>query len=400
MRVLLTALVALALFAASSSGALLTWSGGGGTWQDGTTGNFDGTWSNANPDSADFQGAAGTVTVNGSIDILDLHFTTNYGYVIDGGTLNFASGGAISNSYNANNNTIQSTITGSPAVNLFDGPDQGYLGLKFAPTAGHTQTLGIATVPIDVSTRDKAGIVLGGETTGNTLASVTYAPTNNSRYGTVWKEGASTWTTGDIHIGSVRISDGTLVVNGTITTEYQGLFMTGGTLAGNATVFKNDRRAATDFVSGSGVAPGNSIGTITFDWGTAGGPNDTQWLTAFRAGSHYDWEVGAGNTTDIVNIVDGRLILEGFTLNIIDAGGAPLAGDQLPVFTYGTLDSKTLDLGSVVFNTDGAPLWDAGSAQLIDDGNGTIYITGLVGIPEPASLALLGLGGLLMIRRR
>jgi len=97
-----------------------------------------------------------------------------------------------------------------------------------------------------------------------------------------------------------------------------------------------------------------------------------------RAGSFYEWEVGAGNTTDRVNVVDGRLIVEGFTLKILDAGGTPSASDQLPVFTYGTLDSKTLSLGSVVFDTSALGLgWTYDSLSLVDNGTGTIYLTGL-----------------------
>jgi hypothetical protein len=395
-------LAVIAMLAGSASAANLAWSGGNGTWQDGTQANFDATWNNANPDSADFQGSAGTVSVSGSIDLLNLHFTTNSGYLIQNGTLNFAAGGVISNSYNSANNTIASTITGSPAVNTYDGPNQGYLGLKFAPTGGATQTLGVITNPIDIGNRDKAGVVLAGDTTGNTVQEITYAATGNSRYGRVWKEDSGTWTVnGNLKTGIVSISGGRLAVNGNVQTDYQGLLMSGtGVLAGNASVYKGDRRAANNFVSGTGIAPGNSIGTISFDWGTGGGPNANQWVTAFRAGSFYEWEVGAGNITDLVTIVDGRLIVEGFTLKIIDAGGSPDALDQLPVFTYGTLDSKTLALGSVVFDTSMAPLYDASGASLVDDGNGTVYLTGLALIPEPASLALLGLGGLLIAGRR
>lgn len=400
------AIAAFAVFilaTATSFAAIRTWSPGSGTWQDGTAGNFDGNWTNSNPDSAVFTGSANTtytVTVNGAIDIQDLSFTTSGAsqnntskYIIDGGTLNFASGGIISTNRNDVDQTITSTITGSPAVNIKDynpGGNNQYEGIAFAPGTGMTQTLGVITMPDNTGTGDKAGVTLGGSTTGNSVTSIAYA--GGDRYGTVYKTGPGTWTTGDITTGIVRVYDGTLIVNGTVTTDYQGLNMYGGKVSGDATFFKNDRRAANDFVSGTGISPGNSIGVITFDWGTSGGPTSSQWTTAFRAGSQYDWEVGTGNTTDIVNIVDGRLILEGFTLNIMDAGGMPTAIDELPVFTYGTLDNKTLDLGSVVFDNSGAPDWDISGVSLFDDGDGTISLTGLVGIPEPSSIILAGLG--------
>ncbi|MGB1129232.1 MAG: M60 family metallopeptidase, partial [Haloferula sp.] len=362
----------------TAAGGAITWDSSSMEWSAVTGGPYDtDIWTSG--DSAVFEGTPGTVTLTESIGIQDLHFSTNSGYLIQGGALNFLPGGVISNSYNLANNTIASTITGAPAVNTADAGGQGYVGLEFAPTTGHTQALGVITNPVDgVGPYDKAGVVLGGTTIGNTVQEITYAPTGNSRYGRVWKQGSGTWTTGDLKTGILSVDGGTLIVNGTITTDYAGLYMLSGTLSGDATVFKNDRRAANDFVSGTAVAPGDGIGTITFDWGTNGNPNASQWTTAFRAGSSYEWELGAGvDNNDVAHIVDGRLIVEGITLEIIDAGGTPEVSDQFAVFTYDTLDSKTLDLGSVVFDTTGAPDWDASGASLVDDGAGTIYLTGM-----------------------
>jgi len=384
------------LIAGSANAANLTWAGGAGTWQDGTQDQFDAAWSNANPDSADFTGSVGTVTVSGSIDLLNLDFSSaSGGYVIDGGTLNFASGGVISNSNNTHNHTITSVITGAPTVSLYDGPaGNGYEGIIFAPTSG-SQTLGLVQNPNNTGNRDKSGIYLNGSTTGNTATEILYV--GGDRYGTVYKQGTSTWSVGNITTGTLRVSGGTLNINGNVHATYNNVIMTGGRISGNVNFFKSDRRSSYQFTSGA-LAPGNSIGTIEIDWGTGGGPNASQWTTTIGSGVTYEWEVGAGNTTDIINIQDGRLVIQDFTLQIIDLGGTPAAGDQLAVFTYGTLDSKTLDLANVTIDTSLAPNWDASGASLVDDGSGTIYLTGLV--PEPSSLALLGLGGLLIARRR
>ena len=401
----LGALAALALAGASAQAADLTWSGGAGTWQEGASGNFGSTWNNANSDSADFTGSAGTVTVSGTVEVTNLHFTTNSGYIIDGGTLNFAAGGVISNSNNSANNDITSTITGSPLVNLADGPNQGYLGLKFAPTAGRTQTLGLITNPLNgVSTRDKSGVVLGGTTTGNTVSSITY--TGGDRYGTVWKEGSSSWTVaGDINTGTIRVSEGSLTINGIANAFYQGHAYTGGTVTGTGTLRNNDRRTEMKVASGAMLAPGNSIGTMTVDWGGSGGnPTGDRANRSLQMldGSIYEWELGAGNTTDTID-VDGTLsalYVDDMVLKITDAGGTPEASDQLAVFTYDV--GATVDISGFTgtFDTTGATNYDASGASLVDGGAGIVYLTGLTAIPEPSTTALLGLGGLALILRR
>jgi hypothetical protein len=338
--------------------------------------------------TAIFEGARGTVTVDGGFSVGGIDFAVPYtsgstGSTLSGGTLNFTPGAKIRTNDNRWNNTITSAITGSPAVETKDfGAGNTYEGLKFEPGTGSTQTLGAILNPNNTGTTDKAGIYLGGSTSGNSVASISYA--GGDHYGTVYKTGSGTWTTGGINTGTLRISAGKLILNGVLTEQYGGLVMSGsGVLAGEATLNKSDRRSARDFVSGTGIAPGhNGIGTITFNWGTNATPNETQWTTAFRAGSTYEWELGAGSR-DIVHVTNGRLVLEGFTLKIIDAGGSPDALDQFPVLTYGSLDSKTLSLDDVQFDTTLAPDWGANGARLVDDGAGTIFLTGLSPAPVP-----------------
>lgn len=404
------------LLAGSANAANLTWAPGSGTWQNGTQDLFNAAWNNANPDSADFTGSANTtytVTVVGSIDLLNLNFTTTGAsqsstskYIIDGGTLNFAAGGNITTNRNDVDQTITSTITGAPTVNVVDwnpGGNNQYEGLAFSPGAGQTQTLGAVLMPDNTGNGDKAGILLGGETTGNTVASIDYA--GGDRYGTIYKQGTSTWTiAGDSRTGTVRVSQGTLIVNGVLNATYQGHIYTGGTVAGTGTLRANDRRSELKINNGVTLAPGNSIGTLTVDWGGAGGDptgSRTDRSLQMLNGSILEWEVGAGNATDIIDVdgVKSALYVDDMTLKIIDAGGSPLAGDQLAVFTYDV--GATVDISGFTgnFDTSATPGWDASGASLVDDGNGTVYLTGLV-VPEPSSLALLGLGGLLITRRR
>lgn len=351
-----------------------------------------------------FLNGAGSVQLTTAVSVKNLTIDSGANHTaVSGGTLAFQAGGTIKDMYNSYDSTITSAITGNPDVYINRGPTGNqYKGIIFAPDTG-SQSLGVIYNPSAIGgSNDKGGVTLGGSTTGNTVESITYEA--GYRYGTVYKTGSGEWTTGNIRTGTMRLQEGTLVVNGTITTDYSGFFMTGGKLSGNATVYRDDKRSANTITSGSILAPGNSVGTITFDWGTVGGPNGTQWTTTLQAGSIYEWEVGAGNATDVIHVEDGRFVAEGFTLSIQDLGGTPDASDQLTVFTYGTLDSKSLSLGSVVFDTSSldTDFWSFSNLALTDDDAGTVYLTGLQYIPEPSAtvLGLLGALGLLIRRRR
>ncbi len=325
--------------------------------------------------------SGGSVVVDTTVALNALSFDVAAASSVSGGTLSF-SGGSINQYYNNFDATITSQITGNPTINVNRGPlGNTYQGLIFAPDSG-TQALGVVNLPADLGgTADKAGITLGGSTTGNTLTSIGYA---NSAwpYATVNKTGTSTWTTGNINTGTVIInsSGGTLIVNGTVNAAYNGFTYTAGTLTGNVSLRRSDRRGNHDFLSGFKVAPGDSgVGTITILDGTGGTPTAAQQYTIFRAGSIYQWEVGP-SSQDTVHIAAGKMQLDGFTLKILDAGGTPANGAvQLPVFTYAAgVTTRTLSLGSVVFDTsalDGS--WTIGTLALTDDGAGTIYLTGL-----------------------
>jgi autotransporter-associated beta strand protein len=373
-------------------------SGGAGTW-DTVIQNWDvgatahTAWLNTSTAKAVFGGAENanrTVTVTGPLNIKELSFETTGSsgtrYIIDGGTLNFGAGGMIRTADNRYDQTITSAITGSPAVETKDsGAGNTYLGLVFAPGSG-TQTLGNVLHPNNTGIYDKAGFTMAGSTTGNSVGNISYAGTD--QYGTVYKKGASTWTTGNITTGVLDIngSGGTLIINGTATAMYSGFVYTAGTLSGNASLRRNDRRGNHDFLSGFIVAPGNGVGTITVLDGTVQTPTAAQQFTIFRAGSIYEWQVGPASQ-DTVHIAAGKLQLDGFTLKILDAGGAPGPADQLPVVTYdpAKVTTRTLSLGAVVIDTAGAPGWDKTGATLVDDGAGTIYLTGLDSGGTPAS---------------
>jgi autotransporter-associated beta strand protein len=314
---------------------------------------------------------------------------------ISGGTLNFAAGGSITNAV-LYSQTITSSITGSPSVAITDNQSAR---IYFSPTGDATQTLGTITAPYEGGgNSDKCELHLGGTTTGNTVASIVYQTSPDNHYGYMHKEGSGTWTVGDVAQGALWVDDGTLIINGTFTSLYQGLkpIPSGARLGGNLTYYESDARFGYFEVSSGGiVSPGdpsinNGIGKITTSWGN----NVTNTATTtFKTGSIYEWQIGGddanGNpTTDTVHVFrstagsnnNRSLIVEdGMILKIFDAGATVGASDHLPVFTYDAGVVRTVSLASVVFDTSALDLgiWTIGTLSLTDDNAGTIYLTGL-----------------------
>jgi autotransporter-associated beta strand protein len=249
---------------AAGTSAAGTWNTTLKNWDYGFTAHA--AWLNTTNAKAIFNGSENadrTVTVNGALNIKELSFETTGSagtrYIIDGGTLNFGSGGVIRNSDNRYDQTITSAITGSPAVNIkdyrSDGANDTYKGLKFAPTNGIV-TLGAVLNPDNTGNKDKSGITLAGTTTGNTIASINYA--GGDKYAdTIFQSGE--WTVnGGIRTGNLKLFGGKLIVSGTIVSDNVAFSFTNGTLAGTCVVDE----PVTVPASGT-LAPGNPTGTMT-----------------------------------------------------------------------------------------------------------------------------------------
>ncbi len=209
------------------------------------------------------------------------------------------------------------------------------------------------------------------------------------------------------YTGTTTVNIGTLLVNGT---------HTGG---GNYSVLGKTGTATNNHSGADGILGG--IGTITlatsktvtvtgFDFSTlasfatfpsatpisygriAPGDGGIGALTITAASltlgnlSRFDVEVDSGSSADLLALTGDLIINAGSGLNVIDLG-AGFGGSTYTILTYtGTRSgefSSVSGLGSgysVVYNDA------AKSIQLV--------------IPEPVSLALLGVGGLLMLSRR
>lgn len=393
-----------------------TWNTSTANWGAVSGGPYDtAIWSNVTPDSAVFQGTAGTVTLatDISIDSMTISLPTAgvTGYFIgdaaEDNTLNFSGTATVTLTAtgNATNQdaTIRAGITGTPTMNITGRNDNSANTFTLAPEGSVTQTIGTLNMLNTLSSNKR--LILGGTSAGNVADTVTWAVTSSQLR--LIKAGNGSWTINNnlsLDDGRLFLENGTLTVGGLdnfvshsvrvntlrdTTTNSGGLAK----LVARGDWTLNDTRE--DFlVQGNGtISPGTGIETLSVDWGTLGGSTGE---FIMQDGSFYEWEVGASNLTDIIDIKEfvgtgqANLAVGDITLRIIDAGGTPTLSDQLPLFTYDT--GVTRSLGTVTLDTTLAPNFDVSGASVVDNGAGTIYLTGVVYVPEPASIALAAAG--------
>jgi len=223
--------------------------GGGGTWNtslknwDAGAGVAHTNWNNDGTDLAFFKGAAGTVTVTESITLGALRFDNVDGYTIQGGTLNFAPGGSITNSSTSSVNfetelTISSAITGAPDVQSALG---GNTYMEFTPTAGSVE-LGALVGP---------GAYRFGGTADGSAASVSTK---------LRVSGSGIWTViGDVNAYEHWVASGTLVVNGLLRGATAGVHLSGGTVVVNGTTSGAGFDMTGGTIKGTGVMSGSAL---------------------------------------------------------------------------------------------------------------------------------------------
>jgi fibronectin-binding autotransporter adhesin len=434
--------------ASSVHAADLFWSGTG-TW-DTSTQNWgsvtggpynDSIWSNVTPDSATFQGTAGTVALGTDINIENLTVSLaaaggsgySIGEVGENNKLTFSGTKTLTLSAVTGSNTnqdlsIRAGIAGSPTLNITTRNTSGTNNLQLLPGSGVTQTIGTLNM-LNTNAGDKR-IILGGQSTGNAVDTIAWATTGNRL--DVVKEGTGNWTINNNLLGSGKsgrlyVEQGTLTLGGTnnffshkigVSSNRGSAHTASGLdskLIASGTITIQDSREYL-FVQnkgtlspGSGSGPG--IATLSVTWNS----NSTQaaGIAQFnmQTGSIYDWDVASASSTDIINVTtglsdDGNLTLGNMTINIRDAGAATAIGftDQLTLFTYEFgAQTVTRNLGSIGFDTSSLGAgWTVGTLAVTDDNAGRIYLTGLAyaPIPEPSTALLGALGAIALLRRR
>ncbi len=202
-------------------------------------------------------------------------------------------------------------------------------------------------------------------------------------------------------LGQITVSAGTLLVSNTSGSGTGGgavVVNSGATLGGTGIIGPSDTAGITAD-AGATVAPGASIGTLRLS-----GASTTGAVLTMASGAAFNFEVaGDGSGADQIelwNYVAGDLALNSTAINL-DVLGTPIAGQRTYTVTLfeffsdagTTLTASGISSGLVLGTLDPRIY----SAELVYNTNSIDLV---YSIPEPASLALLGLGAVALLHRR
>jgi fibronectin-binding autotransporter adhesin len=351
----------------------------------------------------------GTLAADTDVDIGDLVIAGPNVTVSGDGSLDFAPGSVIADEYirpvdNATDvSSISCGISGSPDVDMTKSHAQAggtsVNTLRFEPSANSTQTLG------DIEFNHPGGsqaalVILAGVSSNNTLGSV-YKVAAHSYNQHLYVEGPGKWTlNGDIgkstDTGVVqwRVDGGTLIFNGNSVQKPYLQRVENGRLGGDFTYGSTGNLGLSGVpIKGGGIlSPGDGgIGKMSFNWGSSGSAREFD----MADNSVYEWDVDA-TTNDLVELAhiqgtslfDFTLDLNDFALKIQDASGSEYVSARvMPVFKYS--GDVIVDMADFANNIDTSALgveWQTGSLALVDDGLGTIHLTGLTKPPPLGTL--------------
>jgi len=392
-RQLFIALTATALVAGTSANAAdLTWPGGSGTWE--TPNAWTGvTWTDGS--GAILGGSQGTITLGSdhALDLLTINGNTGSAtdYVVGNTpgnqTLTFSGTNAVT--INGVDAVINTGVAGTPT--LVYNSRSNNSALLTLNTGSLTQNYASTTVNKGVfGSQTNAGMILDGTSTGNSTGNLSWSEFGAGHQLFIQKQGTGTWEIGSFTSGRARVRNigagGTLVVNGDLIVSHE-IDAEAGTLVANGIL--SVTRGGVEHVrvfAGASFQPGISgIDTVTIQ-------NDhLTWNSDdATAGMLFDLSA-ADSTSDLIDITGSGSNAGSF---LKGAGSSFLfdftGGKAGETYTLVQFDATTFSVGD--FAATGSSI--AGSFTL--NANNLQYTA----VPEPSSLALLGLGGLMMIKRR
>ena len=315
-------------------------------------------------------------------------------------------------------------------------------------TLTNTVTLGTGAHTINVNGLNMTGTISGTLTGGTNLTKGgpgTLALSGNNTYGGTTTIAAGTLKLSGAYTNNIASST-TITVAGGAGLDVTGL--TSNTLVLGATQTLKGTGTVSGNVTaqdGTKVTPGGSVGTLSIVGNVR-----------MDANAIYEWELGA-TTADKVSVTGSLSFADGWDLAIVDAGGTPAIGSKYDLFTY-TVDSSPSLAADIIASPAGWPtprvfqntgaktiyvqfglLGDTNNDWVVDaadyitvkqnfgmtsgatwsmgnfdgDGNvdwddlqivmanfGTRSIGGAPATPEPATLGLLAIGALALLRRR
>lgn len=394
--------------------------GGTGNWNTSTT-NWDRgagfeapiAWNNSNANTAVFGGTAGTVTLDEDITLngltVNLPTGSGAGYSIgnvgEDNTLTFTGDKLVTTTATGTGTNqdviIRTGIAGSPTMNISGRNTNSVDTFQLLPGSGVTQT--ISTINMLNTLTSNKRLILGGTSTGNVVDTITWPVTGNQLMLT--KAGAGGWTitnnlafgTGGTRASRLYVEQGTLTLGGTnnyfshkvgVSTNRESTFTASGTaskLIAKGTFTIGDNREFFYVQNLGTLSPGPGVATLNITWNANSSTSTANGAFNMQNGSTLEWDVASNTSTDVINVTtggsnNGNLILGNMTIKVNDAGVTTpiLAGDQLPVFTYETgAQAVVRSIGTVTIDVSALGAGWGGTPSLVDNGTGTIYITGL-----------------------
>jgi len=329
----------------------------------------------------------------------------------DSGVVQLSAANTYSGTIQVSNNVIASTANRLLQLNNLDAVRFATLNLagsqanvmSFASGANTgTFNVGAVTGTANQTLTDSSGaavtLSVGGNNSSSTYSGGFTGSGNliKAGTGTFKLAGANTYT------GTTTVGGGPLMVNGTHVGGGSYNVNSSGILGGRGTITPGS--GAGIFVnSGGKLAPGADgiISTLTLN----GSANGTTLLT-FASGATLSFNLNTGLAADQLAIVSGAagdVVFNGNVINFNDlSAGALTVGDYIlfssdTANTYSGLTFSGSDIigGLTIGSGLGA---DTGDLEI----SGNNIVLNITAVPEPTTVALIGLGGLaaLIIRRR